>query len=101
VELKPERPFSEELDPEVSQGPGPSGDLARLEKHFFDCIRSGATPAASIDLAIRAHSILCLAEMSERLGLTLFFDEPTRTIKTGDGKAIEPLDHGNNAPMST
>lgn len=101
VELKPERPFAEELDAEEALGPGASGDLARLEKNFFDCIRSGATPVASVELAIRAHTILCLAEMSERLGLTLFFDGPTRTIKTGEGAVVQPLDYGNRAPMST
>ncbi len=55
---------------------------------------------AHVDLAIRAHTILCLAEMSERLGLTLFFDGPTRKIRTGEGKVLKPLDHGNHAPMS-
>jgi predicted dehydrogenase len=101
VEMKPGRPFTEEVDAKAFQGPGPSGDLARLERHFFDCIRSGQTPAASIDLALRAHTILCLAEMSERLGLALFFEWATRTIKTGEGKVVKPLSYDNNAPMST
>jgi hypothetical protein len=56
---------------------------------------------ANIDLAIRAHTILCLAEMSERLGMMLHFDGQTRTIKTGEGKVLKALDYENNAPMST
>jgi len=41
---------------------------------------------------------LCLAEMSERLGLALFFDEKTRTITTGDGKAVAPLTYDTVVP---
>jgi hypothetical protein len=36
--------------------------------------------------------------MSERLGLTLFFDEKTRKLKTGDGRAIEPLTYYSVVP---
>ncbi len=101
VALKPERPFTEEIEPQDFKGASTSGDLALLEKNFFDCIRSGATPMASVDLAIRAHTILCLAEMSERLGMMLYFDAQARTIKTGDGRAIKPIDYDSHAPMST
>ncbi len=93
VELKPERIFTDELDAEEFSDPRPVDDLPRLEKNWFDCIRKGGTPYASIDLAIRAHTVLCLAEMSERLSLTLLFDEKTRTIKTGDGKEVAPLSY--------
>jgi len=101
VEMRPERPFAEEIEPLEFKGSGPVGSLARLEKNFFDCIRSGAVPVASIDLAIRAHTILTLAEMSERLSLTLLFDEKTREIRTGDGKVIPAISYDTVAPMST
>lgn len=101
VELKPERPFAEELEPESFSDPAPVGNLARLEQNFFDCIRTGATPVAGIDLAIRAHTILCLAEMSERLGLMLYFDPQTRALRTGDGKPVKPLGYDTNAPRTT
>jgi hypothetical protein len=55
-------------------------------------------PVANVELAIRAHTVLCLAEMSERLGLTLFFDQTTRTIKTGDGKVIPPISYDTVIP---
>ena len=53
---------------------------------------------ANIGLAIRAQTVLCMAEMSERLGLALFFDEKTRTLKTGDGKVIPPLTYDSVVP---
>jgi predicted dehydrogenase len=96
VELKPERPFTEEIDAETFGDGGKVGDLARHEKNFFDCIRSGATPNCNIDLAIKAHTILCLAEQSERQSLTLLFDDKARTIKTGDGRPIRPLSYDND-----
>jgi predicted dehydrogenase len=96
LELKPERPFAEEIDPEEFSDAGRRGDLARHEKNFFDSIRSGTTPNGSIDLAIKAHTILCLAEQSERTSLMLLFDEKTRTIKTGDGRTVRPLNYDND-----
>jgi hypothetical protein len=96
AELKPERPFAEEIDPETFSDDGKVGDMARHEKNFFNCIRSGATPNCNIDLALKAHTILCLAEQSERQSLTLLFDGAARTIKTGDGRTVQPLSYEND-----
>jgi predicted dehydrogenase len=96
AELKPERPFAEEIDPETFSDDGKVGDMARHEKNFFNCIRSGATPNCNIDLALKAHTILCLAEQSERQSLTLLFDGASRTIKTGDGRTVQPLSYEND-----
>ena len=93
VELKPERIASEEMKAEEFSSPLPVESLSRIEKNWFDCIRSGAAPYANIELAIRVHTCLCLAEMSERLSLTLLFDENTRAIKTGDGRIVPPLSY--------
>ena len=95
VDLKPERIFSEEIEAEEFSSPLPVDSLARIEKDWFDSIRSGKTPLANIELAIRAQTCLCLAEMSERLSLTLLFDEQTRTIRTGDGRVVPPLDYSS------
>jgi predicted dehydrogenase len=100
VELKPERPFTEELEAEQFSDPQAPASVPRLEKNFLDCIRNGGTPFGNIDLAIRAHTVLCLAEMSERLGLMLFFDETTRTIKTGEGRVVKPIGYEDIVPMS-
>jgi hypothetical protein len=40
---------------------------------------------------VRAHSILALAEMSERLSTTLLFDGKTRKVTSGDGRELRPL----------
>ncbi|MBN2506136.1 MAG: Gfo/Idh/MocA family oxidoreductase [Verrucomicrobia bacterium] len=101
IELKPERPFADELEPETFSDPAPVGNLARLEQNFFDCIRTGATPVGNIDLAIRAHTILCLAETSERLGLMLYFDPQNRSLRTGDGRAVKPIGYDTRAPRTT
>ena len=71
-----------------------------MEKNWFDCIRNGGIPFANIELAIRAHTVLALAETSERLSLTLLYDEKTRTVKTGDGRVVKPLSYDSVLPES-
>jgi predicted dehydrogenase len=98
VELRPERIFTGEMDAEDFNDPTPAESIARLEKNFFECIRSGQPPVANVELAIRAHTVLCMAEMSERLGLALFFEEKTRSLKTGDGRTVPPLNYDTVVP---
>lgn len=98
VELKPEAIFTDELDAEEFSHPQATEGIPGLEKHFFDCIRTGKMPVPNVELAIRGQTVLCLAEMSERLGLTLFFDEKTRTIKGGDGRLIPSLTYDTVVP---
>jgi predicted dehydrogenase len=98
VELRPEQLFADELDPEDFSDAQPMGKIEHLHKNFYDCIRHGGTPFCNADLAVRANTVLCLAEMSERLGLTLFFDEKTRAITTADGKVIPPLSYDSVVP---
>ena len=90
VELKPERPFSEEIDNYTSEG-FKGEDLASHEKNWFESIRTGKQPNANIDLAIKVQTVISLAEMSERLNIMCLFDEKTRKITTGDGRPVEPL----------
>jgi predicted dehydrogenase len=98
VDYKPERPFVEEFEPEEFSDGAKQGDVPRLEKNWFDCIRNGKTPFADIELAIRAHTVLALAETAERLSLTLLYDEKTRTVKTGDGRVVKPLSYDSVLP---
>ena len=98
AEFKPERIFADDAEPEEFNEGSKIGEISRLEKNFFDCIRNGKTPYANVDLAIRVHTILCMAEMSDRLGLALFFDEKTRKVKTSDGKAVRPITYDSEAP---
>ena len=101
VEFKPERIFADELDVAEFHDAQPVDDIPRLEKNWFDCIRTGGRPFAHIDLAIRGQTVLCLAEMSERLSLTLLFDEKTRKISTGDGRVVPPLTYDSIVPART
>ena len=100
VELKPEAIFADDIEAEEFSDPQPPEHIERLEKNFFDCIRNGETPAANIELAIRAQVVLCLGEMSERLGLVLFYDEKNRLVKTSDGRVVPPLSYESIVPKA-
>jgi predicted dehydrogenase len=93
AELRPERPFTEQLAPEDFSSPLPAGRISYLEKNFFDVIRKGGTPFGNIDLAVRAHVILALAEMSERLSTTLLFDWRSRKVTNGEGRELRPISY--------
>ena len=100
MELRPER-IADGLDPEEFSDPAPFGKVENLHKDFYNCIRNGGTPYCNVDLVVRANTVLCLAEMSERLNITVLFDEKTRTITTGGGKVIPPLSYDTVVPSST
>jgi predicted dehydrogenase len=95
VEVKPERPFGDEVEPMKLEGLKPSGEkISEMEKNWFHCIRTGEAPYANIDLAIRVQTVISLAEMSERLNIMCMFDEKTRKITTGDGKPVKAISYG-------
>jgi predicted dehydrogenase len=98
LEFKPERIFTDEVEAETFTDPAKVGSVPALEKNFFDCIRNGKQPLANIELAIRAHTVLCLAEMAERLSMTLIFDPQSRAVRMGDGKTVTPLDYTSIVP---
>lgn len=97
VELKPERPFAEELDGEVFDNLLPGEDIKWHEKNWFECIRSGKQPNAGIELAIRVQTVVSLSEMSDRLGVACLFDEKTRKITTENGRELKPFTYGWDA----
>lgn len=94
VELKPERPFSEEVDPDTFDNLTPGEDIKWHEKNWFECIRTGKQPNAGIDLAIRVQTVVSLCETSERLNVTCLFDEKTRKITTESGREIKAPTYG-------
>jgi hypothetical protein len=96
VELKPEKPFTDEMDPETYTDLGPGENLASHEKNWFDSIRNNKEPNAGIDLALKVQTVISLAEMSERLNIMCLFDAKSRKITTGDGKAVKPLTYGSH-----
>ena len=100
VELKPEKEFADDVDPESFEHLQPSGEkINEMEKNWFDCIRSGQKPYGNIDLAVRVQTVISLAEMSQRLNIMCLFDEKTRKITTGEGKEIKPITYGT-LPLS-
>jgi len=94
VELKPERPFSEEIDPEVFENLLPGEDIKWHEKNWFEAIRSAKKAHAGIDLAIRVQTVISLCEMSDRLNAACLFDEKTRKITTENGRELKPFTYG-------
>ncbi len=98
AKLQPEKLFAEEMDVEEFTDPAPQGRIENLHTNFFKCIREGGVPFCNVDLSVRANTTLALAEMSERLGIVCFFDEKTRTIRTGDGKVVPAMSYDTVAP---
>jgi predicted dehydrogenase len=90
VEVSPEKEFAREVSAQTLAGLPPQ-EIRDHEKNWFDCIRSGKRPNANIDLAIRAQTVLSLAEMSDRLKVTCLFDEKTRKVTDGTGKELMPF----------
>jgi predicted dehydrogenase len=93
VDLLPQREFGDEIDPENFTNMQ-AEEIRVHEKNWFDCIRSGKTPNANIELAIRVQTVISLAEMSDRLKTTCLFDEKSRKISDASGKEIAPITYG-------
>lgn len=98
VDLRPEKPFADDIDPYELHGIKPTGEHIELhEKNWFDCIRANNPKTnCNIDLAIRAQTVISLAEMSDRLKIACLFDEKTRKVTTGDGREVAPLTYGSS-----
>ena len=91
VEVKPEKEYGDEIDPQTYDNLLPGEEIFVHEKNWFDSIRDLKTPPnGNIDLAIRVQTVLSLAEMSNRLNMVCLFDEKTRKITNGDGKEVPP-----------
>jgi predicted dehydrogenase len=99
VELKPERPYAEEIEPESSEQ-FPPESIPVHHKNFFESIRANKQPNCGVDLALRVQTVVCLGEMSNRLGVMCIFDEKTRKITTSDGKELQPLTYGSVEGLS-
>jgi predicted dehydrogenase len=93
VELRPERPFADLVDPDKYDNIEPGVSIPAHVANWYDGIREGITPNGNIDVAIKAQTIISLAEMSERLGEMMHFDAETRTVKAGS-KEMEPITYG-------
>jgi predicted dehydrogenase len=98
IQLIPEKEFSEDIDLQTFDGLTPAEDIGEHEKNWFESIRANKQPNAGIDLAIRAQTVICLAEMSNRENMMCLFDEATRKVKTMDGKEVATITYGTLTP---
>ena len=98
IQLIPEKPFSEDIDLQKFDGLTPAEDFGAHEKDWFDCIRANKEPNAGINLAIRAQTVIALAEMSNRENMMCLFDQKTRKVTTMDGKEVPTITYGTLTP---
>ena len=94
LELRPERPFADLVDGESMENITPGSSIPEHIDDFFGAIREDRQTNGNIDVAIKAQTIISMAEMSERMGEMLYFNAEDRTLHTGSGTAIEPITYG-------
>jgi predicted dehydrogenase len=82
-ELKPERPFAEEIDVTAVEVQDSGESHAKHMRNWFESIRANKQPGCNMDLAIRAQALISLAEISELMNKTVLFDPAKRTWKFG------------------
>jgi len=74
VQIKPERPFSDEIEEADVPVVGPGEDQKEHAKNWLQCIRDNKDPNCNIDLALRVQTIVSLAERSYRESKMMNFD---------------------------
>jgi predicted dehydrogenase len=76
VELKPEAPYVDEVDPvtETIEGGFDNEPIDLHEKNFFDCVRSRKQPNCNLDLATPVMVAIGLAEPALRQSKVMLFD---------------------------
>jgi predicted dehydrogenase len=82
-EVKPERPFAEELELPTIEVKDSGENHVKHMRNWLDSIRENKQPACPMDLAIRAQTLVSLAEISEMTSKTLLFDPARRSWKFG------------------
>jgi predicted dehydrogenase len=80
-EVKPERPYGEELEggPVAVKDSGESH--TKHEKNWIESIRDNKQPNCNMELAIRTQALISLAEIAEMTGKGVTFDPKTRNFK--------------------
>ncbi len=80
-EVKPERPFAEEVEGGPLAVKESGENHVKHEKNWIDSIRENKQPNCNLELAIRAQALVSLAEISEMSGKTVLFDPAKRSWK--------------------
>lgn len=96
INLNPERPYVDELDPRILNVPSIPDRIDAHHKNWFQSIREGGEPIAGPDLSTRLQTILALAEISQRLNVMCLFDPESRKITTGEGREVAPITYGSH-----
>lgn len=74
VQVLPERPFVEEVEPKDETPPDSGETHAKHQKNFIDSLRANKAPNCDIELAIRVQAVVSMAEESYRRGKMVHFD---------------------------
>ncbi len=74
VQIRPERPFADEIDEEDVPVVGPGEDVGEHERNWLSAIREGKEPNCGIDLGLRVQTMVSLAEQSYRESKMMVFD---------------------------
>lgn len=74
IDIRPERPYTDEIDPMQEQVEGPDGSIEDHWTSFFNAIRTGSKPSCDIELATKVQVIVSLGEQSWKEGKTMNFD---------------------------
>ena len=90
LELRPERPFADFVDGDLKENIQPGLSVPHHILDLLTAIREDGQTNGNIDVAIRAQTIISMAELSERKGEMIYFNEEDRSLHTGGGTAIEP-----------
>lgn len=81
IELRPERPYSEEIEG-MRENIGGERDEPH-QKNFLDCVRSRQVPNCDEELALRVQITISMAERAYRENKTMLFDPKTMKITAG------------------
>lgn len=90
LELRPERPFADLVDGEQMENLLPGATAPAHIHDFIRAIQEDREPNGNIEVAIRSQTIISMAEMSERMGEMIYYNEEDRSLHTGSGSKIEP-----------
>ncbi|MHC4989370.1 MAG: Gfo/Idh/MocA family protein [Planctomycetota bacterium] len=81
VDLRPERIFADEVDPQRVECPDIGNDQDALRLNWLQCVRSREAPMSGIDLATKCMVIVDLATRSAWDGRAYKFDPETMKAK--------------------
>jgi len=80
IQIKPERPYTDEIEEQDVSYEGPGEDQKEHHKNFWYCIRNNGVPNCNIDLGLRVQTIVSMAEESYRKSRMSVWDPEKQRI---------------------